>query len=261
MRAWPGGIIEPGTPDEAPPSAGEKGRGVTDGDSSELDHLPGPHALVGGENDAQRVDRIFKMLAKIDLTTDRLEEQALLALAELLMAGLVLGQFDLIGMGEGAVGFEPGMMNAQRIGPGVIVVVGGFDAHVRLLIGHDRNAAFGPDHVLHEERGFADHRAPAALVPADRAIIEGEVQVAVIHHRRRDFIGEPRADRVNGDRLRPRHLAHDVDIMHAAVHDRRSRAHEVLVHLPERARRLLIEVHAHHERLAERAADLDEARP
>jgi hypothetical protein len=58
--------------------------------ASELHHLPGPHALVGGEDDAQRVDRIFEMLAKIDLATDRLEEQALLALAELLMAGLVL---------------------------------------------------------------------------------------------------------------------------------------------------------------------------
>ena len=85
--------------------------------------------------------------------------------------------------------------------------------------------------------------------------------MAVVDHRRRDFIREPRADRMHGDRLRPRHLAHDVDIMHAAVDDRRGRAHEVLVHLPERARRLLIEVHAHHKRLAQRAADFDEARP
>ena len=49
--------------------------------------------------------------------------------------------------------------------------------------------------------------------------------------------------------------------MHAAVDDRRGRAHQGLVHLPERAGRLLVEVHPHDERLAERAADLDEARP
>ena len=44
-------------------------------------HLAGPHALVGGEDDAQRVDRVLEVLAEIDLATDRLEEQALLALA------------------------------------------------------------------------------------------------------------------------------------------------------------------------------------
>ena len=47
------------------------------------------------------------MLGEIDLAADRLEEQALLALAELLVAGLVLGRFDLIGMREGAVGLSP----------------------------------------------------------------------------------------------------------------------------------------------------------
>ena len=36
------------------------------------------------------------------------------------------------------------------------------------------------DHVLHEEGGLAHHRSPAGLVPADRAVIEGDVQVAVI---------------------------------------------------------------------------------
>ena len=46
-----------------------------------LHHLPGAHAFVGGEDDAQRVDRVLKMLAEVDLAADRLEEQALLALA------------------------------------------------------------------------------------------------------------------------------------------------------------------------------------
>jgi hypothetical protein len=44
-------------------------------------HLACPHAFVGGEDDAPRVDRVLKVLAEIDLAADRLEEQALLALA------------------------------------------------------------------------------------------------------------------------------------------------------------------------------------
>src|SRR5580693_4998633 len=79
----------------------------------ESNHLPRPDAFVGGEDDAQRIDRVLEMLAEIDLAADRFEEQALLALAELLMARLVLCRFDLVGMREGAVGFETGMMDAQ----------------------------------------------------------------------------------------------------------------------------------------------------
>ena len=39
--------------------------------------------------------------------------------------------------------------------------------------------------------------------------------MAVVDHGRRDFIGEPRADRMHRDGLCPRHLAHHVDIVHA----------------------------------------------
>ncbi len=70
-------------------------------------HLPPAHALVGGENDAQRVDRVLEMLAEIDLAADGLEEQALLALTQLLMTGFVLVDFDFVGTREGAVGVEP----------------------------------------------------------------------------------------------------------------------------------------------------------
>jgi hypothetical protein len=44
-------------------------------------HLARPHALVGGEDDAKRVDRVLEVLAEIDLAANGLEEQALLALA------------------------------------------------------------------------------------------------------------------------------------------------------------------------------------
>ena len=48
--------------------------------ASELHYLPRAHALVGCENDAQRVDRVFEMVAQIDLAADRFQKQALFAL-------------------------------------------------------------------------------------------------------------------------------------------------------------------------------------
>ena len=38
-----------------------------------------------------------QMIREIDLAADRLQEQPLLALAKLLVAGLVLGRLDLVG--------------------------------------------------------------------------------------------------------------------------------------------------------------------
>ena len=201
------------------------------------------------------------MPAEIDPAADRVEEQALLALAELLMAGLVFGRDDVVGLGERAVGVQRRMMDAQRIGARVRIVVGGTRGRTGALVGNDRHRAVRPHHVFDEMRGLADHRPPRGLVPADRPVVERDVEVAVVVHRRRDLVGEPGADRVHGDGSRARHLAHDVDVVDAAIDDRRGRPHEILVHLPERAGRLLVEVHAHHQRLAERPANLDEARP
>src|SRR3979490_228787 len=84
---------------------------------------------------------------------------------------------------------------------------------------------------------------------------------ALIVHGRRDLAGEPRPDRVHRDRTRACHLTHDVDVVDAAIDDGRSRLHQLLMNLPEGASRLLVEIHAHHKRLSQRPAYLDEARP
>src|ERR1700677_934484 len=108
-----------------PPHSPRRRREEAQGERNSLDlpHLPGPYVLVGGEYDAQRVDRVLDVLAEIDLAADRLEEQALLAFTELLMARFFRGRFELVGMREGAVGFEPRMVKTQCDGAGVAVVV------------------------------------------------------------------------------------------------------------------------------------------
>ena len=62
-------------------------------------------------------------------------------------------------------------------------------------------------------------------------------------------------------RLGAGHLAHHVDVMHAAIDDRREALQQPLVPSPGLAVRLLIEVHAEHERRAELTRDLDEPDP
>ena len=59
------------------------------------------------------------------------------------------------------------------------------------LVHHDRHAAVRRHHVLHEEGGLRHHRPPAGLVPADRAVVEQHLQVAVIVHVGRDLVGQP----------------------------------------------------------------------
>src|ERR1700677_2878984 len=76
-----------------------------------------------------------------------------------------------------------------------------------------------------------------------------------------DLVGEPRADGVDPQRLGARDLAHHVDIVHSTVDDWTYRLHQALVDLPLLAGRLLVQVHAHYQRLAQGLADLDEFRP
>ena len=129
------------------------------------------------------------------------------------------------------------------------------------LTAGDAHAAGRPDHVLHEVGRLAHHRPPARLVPADRPVGEADLQLAVVVHARHELVGEPGPDRRHPHRLGAGHLAHHVDVVHAAVDDRRHRVHQGLVGLPHLARRLLVEVHPHHQRLAERAGGLDEPLP
>ena len=66
---------------------------------------------------------------------------------------------------------------------------------------------------------------------------------------------------MHAHRLRAGHLAHDVHVVDPAIDDRRQRVHQVAVPVPGRPPALLIEVHAHDQRLAEGAGALDELLP
>ena len=100
-------------------------------------------------------------------------------------------------------------------------VVAPADQHVLGIIDDDVDATFRSEHVLDEECDFTDLRTPGGLVPADRTVIEHDLELTVIVHVGRNFVGQPGADRMHADRLRPGHVAHHVDIMHAAIDDRR----------------------------------------
>src|SRR5216684_3471655 len=220
-----------------------------------------PDALVGGKDDAQRIDRGLVMLGQIDLAADRPQEQPLLPLAEVLMAGFIFGRDEFVRLREAAVRVQSRVMDAKCVRVRMPVMVRGTRVRVGALIRYNRHAAVRPDHVLHKISGLAHHRPPPGLVPPDRSVFEHDVKMAVIVYGRRDLAGEPRPDRVHRDRTRACHLTHDVDVVDAAIDDGRSRLHELLMNLPEGASRLLVEIHAHHKRFSERPAYLDEARP
>src|SRR5215475_15240508 len=112
--------------------------------------LAGPDALVGGEHDAERVDRGFVMLGEIDLAADRPEKEPLLALAEFLMAGFVFGRDQFVRLREAAGRVDGGMMNAKRVGFGMRVVVRGPRRRLGALARNNRHAAVRPDHVFDE---------------------------------------------------------------------------------------------------------------
>src|SRR5581483_4590240 len=104
-------------------------------------------------------------------------------------------------------------MDAERVGPCMCVMVRRTAAGIATLFRDDRHAAVWPDHVFYEMSGLAHHRTPADLVPADGAVVEHDVKMAVIVHGRRDLARQSGPDRVDRDGTRARHLAHDVDVM------------------------------------------------
>ena len=128
---------------------------------------------------------------------------------ETLVAGLV-------GHGEVPVGFARPMQPDQRgPGVGVDVVRSGALRHA------DRDGAVGGDHVLHEEGRVRHHRPPTRLVPAKRAIGKDHLEMAVVVHVRRDVRRQAQAHAADLHRGGFGDLAHDVDVVHAAVDDRR----------------------------------------
>lgn len=151
---------------------------------------------------------------------DGLGEELLFAEAEAVVVGLVGGVDPLVGGQELVVLVPGGVVDAEGVGLGVGVDVGAVVAALPRVAVDDGDAALGAHDVLHEEGGLAHHRAPAGLVPADRAVLEGDLELAVVVHAGLELLGQAGADGGDPDRLGAGHLAHDVHVVHAAVHDR-----------------------------------------
>ena len=122
-------------------------------------------------------------------------------------------------------------------------------------------APLGRDHVLNEEGGVGHHRAPAGLVPAERAVGEEHLEVAVVVHARRDLVREPQAHAADLGRGGVGDLAHHVDVVYAAIDDRRGGLHQRLVRFPRRTRALLVQVQTEDEGAAERPGLGDQPLP
>ena len=110
-----------------------------------------------------------------------------------------------------------------------------------------------------EEGDLAHHWSPSGFVPADGAVIEGHVKVAVVRLLR--FRPKLGANAMHAHGLCPGDLAHDVDVVNAAVDDRDERVDEVLVPGPRLAVALLVEIEPHHKRLSQRLAEFNELHP
>ena len=210
--------------------------------SSEIDRLAGADAFVGGKADARATAPRRACGGSRSMSSAMaLQHEGLLARRRVPDGRArrpSTGSRQARNMPSGPLGAVD--LDARRLGVGVDVV--GLRAFVGMTI---ETAPFGRHDVFHEEGGLGHHRPPARLVPADRAVVEDHLEMAVIVHvgrrSRRTAAGPCRAPATGagvGD------LAHDVDIVHAAVDDRRGGLHQLLVGLPGRAGGLLVEVQA-----------------
>ncbi|SPU59353.1 Uncharacterised protein [Brucella melitensis] len=177
----------------------------------------------------------------VEVFTDSFQHESLFALAKLLMARLIR---------HGKIGIrvqEPAICVPLRA---VDADIRGFRMRIHIvrlsdgLVHDDGNTAVRRNHILHKEGGFRHHRPPPSLIPANRAVIEQNLEMAVIIHIRLDLVGEPQAHAAHFYRPGVGDLAHDVHVMHTAIDDQRRRVHQVLVRFPGCTARLLVQVHA-----------------
>ena len=96
----------------------------------------------------------------------------------------------------------------------------------------DRDGAVRRDDVLHEERRFRHHRPPARFVPPDRPVGEEHLKLAVVVHVLGNLVRQPQAHAMDPHRRGVGDLAHHVDVMDAAIDQRRCCLHQGLVRLP-----------------------------
>ena len=127
------------------------------------------------------IQSIIHVIGEIAILPNRLQEILLLALAQLIMIGLVFCINPLIGFGKGSVGLQLTMMQTQGLRLGVGIDLSRSSSGPRFL-GLDGDSALWTDHILHEEGHLAHHWAPARLIPTNRSVLEGHLQLAVINH-------------------------------------------------------------------------------
>ena len=216
--------------------------------------------LIGGGDDAHRLDGIGHVVAEVDVLMDRFEEIFLFAAAETVVIGFVVEAYHFIAVYEISVRIEWGVVEFERLGLGVRIDIGAIALRGG-FVGDDAHAAFRTDDVFDEKGDLAHHRSPTRFIPADRAILKGDLQMPVVDFSGREYVGESCADARHANRLRARHLANDIDVVNAAINDRRNRRHQIFVRIPVGAVGLLVEVHAHHQWLAESLCHFDELDP
>ena len=79
----------------------------------------GARRFVGGEDDAQAVDRVAHMIGQIQILGDRFLEIALLAGADFVVVGYIGEVDELVDLGEGALRRECAAVDLERLGFGV----------------------------------------------------------------------------------------------------------------------------------------------
>src|SRR6185437_8151432 len=132
---------------------------------SEIDHLAGLDRPVGGQHDLEALHPVIHVVGEVEVLGDSAQQIALLEFAQLVVVGLA-GDVDAL-VRPAHIGIVP--QDLAGFGVGVDVV----RLHPGIVLRHDDGSrALGPEHILDEERLLGDHRPPAGLVPADRAVIE-----------------------------------------------------------------------------------------
>ena len=114
------------------------------------------------------------------------------------------------------------MVKFQSLGLGVGIDVGTF-SFGSCFIGNDADATFWSNDIFDEKSDLTHHRAPSCFIPTDRTIIEGDLEVAVVDFSFGEFISESCAEPRYADGLGFGHLAHHIDVVNAAIDDRRNR--------------------------------------
>src|SRR5690606_14933702 len=105
------------------------------------------------------------------------------------------------------------------------------------------------------------HRAPSSFVPTHTPIGKAYLQLAVVVIIQRNNIGQPGSYSGHTDRPGISHLAHDIDIMHSAIHNRTTAFHQATVHIPFPAMALLVQVHPEYQRCAHLSPFFDKSDP